>query len=272
MDEVPVCDDIQVGGSNALLVIAGPCVIENRDMCLRIAEHLRAVCQNLGLPYVFKSSFDKANRTSISSYRGPGLEEGLRILEEVREEVGVPVLSDVHEPYQTEPASEVLDVLQVPAFLCRQTDLVVACADTGLPINVKKGQFMAPEDMGRVAEKIRSRDNERILLCERGTSFGYHDLVVDIRSIPRMQALGYPVIFDGTHATQQPGGQGDTSGGNREMAPILAAAAVAAGANGLFLETHPEPQNALSDSATMLPLDQIARMLEKLCSIADVAR
>jgi 2-dehydro-3-deoxyphosphooctonate aldolase (KDO 8-P synthase) len=182
------------------------------------------------------------------------------------------VLSDVHEPRQATPAAEILDVLQVPAFLCRQTDLVVACADTGLPVNVKKGQFMAPEDMGKVAEKISSRGNNRILLCERGTSFGYHNLVVDIRSIPRMQGLGYPVIFDATHATQQPGGLGERSGGEREMAPFLASAAVAAGANGLFIETHPQPEHALSDSATMLPLDDMLPLLRKLSSIADAAR
>ena len=272
MDEVTVCDGIEVGGGNALLIIAGPCVIENKDTCLRTAERLRDVCRNVGLPYVFKSSFDKANRTSIASYRGPGLEEGLRILEQVREEVGVPVLSDVHEPHQAKPAAEVLDVLQVPAFLCRQTDLVVACADTGLPINVKKGQFMAPEDMGQVAEKISSRGNDRIMLCERGVCFGYHNLVVDITSIPRMQALGHPVVFDATHATQQPGGLGEKSGGDREMAPVLAKAAVAAGANGLFIETHPRPENARSDSATMMPLDQVGSLLEEVYAIYDAAR
>lgn len=272
MDEITICDRINVGGNNPLLVIAGPCVIEDEDTCMRTAERLRDVCQEIGLPFIFKCSFDKANRTSISSYRGPGLDEGLRVLEEVRQEVGVPVLSDVHEPRQAKPAAEILDVLQVPAFLCRQTDLVVACADTGLPVNVKKGQFMAPEDMGKVAEKISSRGNNRILLCERGTSFGYHNLVVDIRSIPRMQGLGYPVVFDATHATQQPGGLGERSGGEREMAPFLASAAVAAGANGLFIETHPQPEHALSDSATMLPLDDMLPLLRKLSSIADAAR
>lgn len=268
MGEVTIADGIAVGGGNPLLVIAGPCVIESEELCIHTARRLNDICRELGMPCVFKSSFDKANRTSISSYRGPGLEEGLAILERVRRRVGVPVLSDVHETSQAVAAAEVLDVIQVPAFLCRQTDLVVACADTGLPLNLKKGQFMAPGDMEKVAEKALSRGNDRILLCERGTSFGYHDLVADMRSIPRMQALGHPVVFDATHSTQQPGGLGERSGGERQMAPVLAAAAVAAGADAVFLETHPDPAEARSDAATMIPLESMKPLLRKLCSIS----
>jgi len=268
MNELRISDSIVVGGNRPLLVIAGPCVIESEKLCVQIARHLRQVCSTLGLPYVFKASFDKANRTSVSSYRGPGLEKGLSILRAVRERGGVPVLSDIHEPSQAEPASRVLDVLQVPAFLCRQTDLLVACADTGLPVNIKKGQFLAPRDMEHPARKVLSRGNRRVLLCERGSCFGYHDLVVDMRSIPLMKALGYPVIFDATHSVQQPGGLGDKSGGESEMTPCLAAAAVAAGADGVYLETHPEPRKAPSDAAAMLPLEMVEPLLEKLRGVS----
>jgi len=268
MNEVRIADSIVVGGANPLLVIAGPCVIESEETCLQVAHSIQQICAAVGLPCVFKASFDKANRTSISSYRGPGLEKGLAILRSVKEKTGIAVLSDVHEPSQATPAAEVLDVLQVPAFLCRQTDLLVACADTGLPVNIKKGQFMDPAAMEHAARKVLSRGNSRILLCERGSCFGYNDLVVDMRSIPRMKALGYPVIFDATHSVQAPAGLGEKSGGDWRMAPTLAAAAVAAGADGVFLETHPDPSSALSDAATMLPLEEVEPLLKKLRAIS----
>ncbi|MEF8788297.1 MAG: 3-deoxy-8-phosphooctulonate synthase [Planctomycetota bacterium] len=263
--------NITVGDGAPLLVIGGPCVIEDRDTCLRIAHSLRGICDELGLQFVFKSSFDKANRTSIDSYRGPGLEDGLRILGDVREECGVPVLSDIHEPWQAEPAGEVLDIVQVPAFLCRQTDLLLAAGETGLPVNIKKGQFMAPGDMAHAADKVRSRGNDSVMLCERGTTFGYGELVVDMRSIPRMKAADCPVVFDATHATQRPSGRGGRSGGEPEMAPVLASAAVAAGADGLFVETHPEPDEALSDSASMLPLDEVEDVLRRVRNVYEVS-
>jgi len=240
-------------------------------MCLDVARELRRICRSLGLPLVFKASFDKANRTSGSSFRGPGIEKGLAALQAVRREAGVPVLTDVHLPDQAAVAAKVVDVLQIPAFLCRQTDLLVAAADTGLPISVKKGQFLAPEDMRNVLEKVRSRGNTRVLLCERGTFFGYGNLVVDLRSVPLMQRLGAPVIFDATHSVQRPGALGSQSGGERDMAPVLACAAVAAGADGVFLEAHPEPERALSDAAVMLPLGSVAALLAKLKQIAAVA-
>ena len=232
---------------------------------------MRDACAEVGLPYVFKASFDKANRTSISSFRGPGLEKGLEVLAAVREKVGVPVLTDIHLPGQAAPVAEVVDVIQIPAFLCRQTDLLLAAAERGLPVHLKKGQFVAPADMKNAVEKIRSRGNPRVMLCERGSCFGYNNLVVDFRSIPIMRQLGCPVIFDVTHSTQRPGGMGERSGGDRPMGPVLAAAAVAAGADGVFIETHPEPDKALSDSATMLPLDSLQSLLTKLKAIAAVA-
>jgi 2-dehydro-3-deoxyphosphooctonate aldolase (KDO 8-P synthase) len=272
MREVTITDDAVVGEGRALLVVGGPCVIESRQLCIAVAERLREVCRGLGLPYVFKASYDKANRTSISSFRGIGLEEGLRVLAEVRQEVGVPVLTDVHEPGHVAAVAEVVDVVQVPAFLCRQTDLIVAAARTGLPVNIKKGQFAAPEDMARAAEKVISQGNERVILCERGSCFGYNELVVDMRSIPRMQAMGHPVLFDATHATQRPAGLGFESGGDRDAAPVLAAAAVAAGADGVFLETHPDPDRALCDGATMLQLDAVEPLLGRLRAIAELGR
>ncbi len=271
MEQFDLAESVAVGGDGPLLVIAGPCVIEELEMCLDVAARLKDACESLGVPFVFKSSFDKANRTSISSFRGPGLEEGLEILARVREEADVPVLTDIHLPAQAEPAGRAVDVLQIPAFLCRQTDLLVAAGRTGLPVNIKKGQFMAPEDMGRAAEKVASTGNERIMLCERGTCFGYHNLVADMRSVVRMRALGYPVIFDATHSTQRPAAEGATSGGEREMAAPLAAAAVAAGADGVFIETHPEPDSALSDPATMVPTDRMPDLLERLRDIAAAA-
>ena len=268
MGQVAITDSVSVGDGRPLLVVAGPCVIEGRQLCLDVAGRLKEACSQVGLPYVFKASFDKANRTSVSSFRGVGLEEGLRVLGEVREQVGVPVLTDVHLPSQAEAAARVVDVLQIPAFLCRQTDLITAAGRTGLPVNLKKGQFMAPEDMARAAEKVASTGNNRVLLCERGTCFGYHDLVVDMRSIVRMKAIGYPVLFDATHSTQQPGALGTESGGQSEMVAPLAAAAVAAGADGVFVETHPDPDRALSDARTMLQLDAVPHLLERLKAIA----
>ncbi|MCD6416395.1 MAG: 3-deoxy-8-phosphooctulonate synthase [Planctomycetes bacterium] len=268
MTEVRITDSVAIGGDHVLLVVAGPCVIEGRQLCIDVAGRVKEICESLGLQYVFKSSFDKANRTSISSFRGSGIEKGLEALAAVREQVAVPVLTDIHLPAQAALAAEVVDVLQIPAFLCRQTDLLVAAGTTGLPINVKKGQFMAPEDMGPAAEKIRSAGNEKVILCERGTFLGYHDLVVDMRSIVAMKGLGCPVLFDATHSVQRPAGQGDVSGGDREMVGPLAAAGVAAGADGVFLETHPDPGSALSDKATMVPIAEMPRLLERLKVVA----
>lgn len=262
--------DIRLGEGEPLALVAGPCVIESREICLRIAESVKGLSVHLGIPYIFKASYDKANRTSLKSFRGPGIEEGLRILEEVRRQFDVPVLSDVHLPDECSRAAEVLDVLQIPAFLSRQTDLVTKAAATGTPLNIKKAQFMAPEDMAHVCAKARAAGNERIILTERGTSFGYHRLVNDMRAIARMQALGCPVLFDGTHSTQEPGGQGDRSGGERAMAIPLSLAAVAAGADGLFLEVHPTPEKALSDAATMLPVSELEDLLRKATRIREV--
>ncbi len=249
--------DIQIGASRSLFVMAGPCVIESQAQCLQIADVLVSVSKRTSMGIIFKASFDKANRSSISSFRGPGFEEGLRILEKVRSESGLPIMTDVHEPGQAGDVGAVVDCLQIPAFLCRQTDLLIACAETGKPINIKKGQFLSPEEMTNVVEKIRACHNDKILLTERGTFFGYNRLVNDMTSITAMQQLGCPVVFDATHSTQQPGGLGKASGGRPEMAPVLARAAVAAGADGLFLEVHPEPKKAKSDAATVLPLEKL---------------
>jgi 2-dehydro-3-deoxyphosphooctonate aldolase (KDO 8-P synthase) len=244
-------------------LIAGPCVIESERLCLRIAEHLSPICRRLHIPYIFKASFDKANRTSARSPRGPGLESGLRTLEKVRERLGVPVLTDVHTEAQAAIAGEVVDVLQIPAFLCRQTDLIEAAVLTGKIVNLKKGQFLAPADMGQVVKKASEFGGRHILLTERGTSFGYNNLVVDMRSIPIMRRLGCPVVFDATHSVQLPGGAGDKSGGQREFAPVLARCALAAGADGLFVETHPDPGRAWSDGPNMIPLAEMPRLLRQ---------
>lgn len=253
-------------GSHSLPVIAGPCVIESEDLALEMARVLAAMAERLGLALVFKASFDKANRTAIGSFRGPGLEEGLRVLKLVKAESGLPVLTDVHEPGQCEAAAEVCDVLQIPAFLCRQTDLVVAAARTGRAVNVKKGQFMAPDDMRRVVEKARAAGNDRITVTERGVSFGYHNLVVDMRSFAMLHDDGIPVIYDITHSLQLPGG-GEQSGGLRRYAEPLARAAVAAGADGVFLEVHPDPDHALSDSAVQLDPERAERLLRSLMGL-----
>jgi 2-dehydro-3-deoxyphosphooctonate aldolase (KDO 8-P synthase) len=250
-------------------LILGPCVIESRDLILRVADTLAQLAQRRALPIVFKSSFDKANRSSGKSFRGPGLEEGLRILAEVRSSTGLPILTDVHETAQCAAVAEVCDILQIPAFLARQTDLLLAAGQTGKTVNVKKGQFMAPWDMKNVISKLTEVGNTRVLLTERGSSFGYNTLVTDMRSIPWMQALDRPVIFDATHSVQKPGGAGDRSGGDREMVPVLARAAVAAGCDGVFMETHPNPDLALSDGPNMIALDQLPALLDTLLRLRE---
>ena len=256
-----------IGGGDPFTLIAGPCAIEGRDMALEIAGEAAAICRELGLPYIFKASFDKANRTSLESFRGPGLERGLEILERVGRASGLPLTSDIHTPDQADPAAQVLDVLQIPAFLCRQTDLLLAAGRTGRPVNVKKGQFMAPTGMAPTVEKVRSTGNRHVWLTERGSSFGYQNLVVDMRGIPAMAALGVPVVFDATHSVQLPGGLGGASGGDRGLAPVLARAAVAAGAHGVFLEVHPRPEQALCDGPNSLALDQVEDLLARLQDI-----
>jgi 2-dehydro-3-deoxyphosphooctonate aldolase (KDO 8-P synthase) len=253
--------------TNGLSLLAGPCVIESEKLCLEIAAYLRDLCAELGIVYVFKASFDKANRSSGESFRGPGLDEGLRTLGRVRERCGVPLLTDVHTEDQVQQAAAVVDILQIPAFLCRQTDLIHAAVRTGKIVNIKKGQFLAPHDMRQVAGKAARAGGSMILLTERGTTFGYNNLVADMRAIPIMKSFGCPVIFDATHSVQLPGGAGDRSGGQREFAPVLAKAAVAAGANGLFIETHPDPDNALSDGPNMIPLSAMRSLLELLSRI-----
>jgi 2-dehydro-3-deoxyphosphooctonate aldolase (KDO 8-P synthase) len=249
------------------VLLAGPCAIEEEDRVLRIAEGIKNITDRLGIPYVFKSSFDKANRSSIDSYRGPGLEEGLRILERIKKEFDLPVISDIHLPEQAAAAADILDIMQIPAFLSRQTDMLTAAGKTGSIINVKKGQFLAPWDIDQVVAKIESTGNERILLTERGVSFGYNNLVVDMRSLPRMRKTGYPVVFDATHAVQLPGGAGDSSDGEKEYVPYLMRAALAAGIDSLFMEVHDNPAVAKSDGANMIPLDQLEGILKQALAI-----
>lgn len=253
-----------------MLLIAGPCVIESEDNVMEIAGAMRGMAERLGLDYYFKASFDKANRSSISSYRGPGMEEGLRILQGVKDRYGLKIATDIHEPWQAERAAEVADILQIPAFLCRQTDLLVAAARTGRKINVKKGQFMAPWDMKNVVGKIVEAGNSDIMLCERGSCFGYNRLVVDMTGIYEMKKFGYPVVMDATHSVQKPGGNGDSTGGSREYVELLAKAAVAAGADALFFEVHPDPDSALSDGPNMVRLDDFEGMLRRILKIWEV--
>jgi 2-dehydro-3-deoxyphosphooctonate aldolase (KDO 8-P synthase) len=266
---------VPIGGGTPLVLIGGPCAIENEKHALMTAERLAEIAARRRVPFIYKSSYDKANRSSIDGYRGPGLQEGLRILRRVRETVGVPVLSDVHQVEEVAPAAEVLDVLQIPAFLCRQTDLVLAVARTGKPVNVKKGQFLAPADMRNVVEKIRATGNEQILLTERGTTFGYHNLVVDMRGLVEMRALGFPVIFDATHSVQLPGAGGTRSGGERRYVPALARAAVAVGIDALFMEMHEDPDRTLpdgrplSDGPNMLRIDDLPALLDHVCAIRE---
>jgi 2-dehydro-3-deoxyphosphooctonate aldolase (KDO 8-P synthase) len=269
---------ITVGGGAPLVLIGGPCAIEDEKHALMTAERLAAIAAAKRVPFIYKSSYDKANRSSVASYRGPGLVEGLRILGRVREALGVPVLSDVHDVREVEPAAAVLDVLQIPAFLCRQTDLVLAAARTGKPVNVKKGQFLAPRDLRNIVDKIRSVGNERILLTERGTSFGYANLVVDMRGLADMRDLGYPVVFDATHSVQLPGAAGDRSGGERRYVPVLARAAAAVGIDALFMEMHEDPDRTLpdgrplSDGPNMLRIDDLPPLLDELLAIHGALR
>lgn len=265
--EVIVREPDCIVGGERLAVIAGPCLVEGLELLTAIATELAGICGRLGVPYIFKASYDKANRTSIDSARGPGWQKGLEVLAQVRDRVGVPVLSDVHEPAQVPVAAQALDVLQVPAFLCRQTDLLVAAGESGLPINLKKGQFLAPEDIAHSVKKVASTGNERVMVTERGTTFGYHNLVVDMRSLQIMRALGKPVVFDATHSVQLPGGMGGASGGQREFAAGLARAAVAVGVDAVFLEVHPSPDEAPCDGPNMLPLAEVAGLIEQLLRI-----
>jgi 2-dehydro-3-deoxyphosphooctonate aldolase (KDO 8-P synthase) len=264
--------NVRIGLDQPLFLMAGPCVIETQRLCVQIGKHLADLASRLQIGIIFKASFDKANRSSVKSFRGPGMKRGLEILAAVRDQTGLPVMTDVHEPSQAAAVAKVVDCLQVPAFLCRQTDLLVACARTGRPINVKKGQFLSPEEMTNVVEKIRSCGNHRILLTERGTFFGYNRLVNDMTSIPSMKALGCPVVFDATHSTQLPGGLGHASAGRPEMAPVLARAAVAAGATGLFMEVHPEPAKAKSDAACVLPLAWLESTIQVCQAVSGAVR
>ena len=259
--------NFSIGQGYPLAFIAGPCVIESYESCLKLAEKLKTIFQTKRIPFIFKASYDKANRTSVHSYRGPGLKEGLKILADIKRQLDVPILSDVHETEDVPFAAETLDIIQIPAFLCRQTDLILAAAKSGKPVNVKKGQFLAPWDMKSVAEKIRSTGNEQILLTERGVGFGYNNLVSDMRSLVIMREMGYQVIYDATHSVQLPGGQGNVSGGERKMIVPLARAAVATGCDGLFLEVHETPEKALSDAATMLPLKNLPCLIDQVIEI-----
>ena len=266
--------NFNVGIDQPLFLIAGPCVIESEDMTLRVAEELKNVCIRLGIPFIFKSSFDKANRSSNSTFRGFGMEEGLRILEKVKAQFDLPVLTDIHTTDQVKPVSEIVDVLQTPAFLCRQTDFITAVAKSGRPINIKKGQFLAPGDMTQVVNKAKEANGNKdnIMVCERGVSFGYNTLVSDMRSLSIMRETNCPVVFDATHSVQQPGGKGDRSGGQSEYVPLLARAAVASGISGVFMETHPNPKEALSDGPNAVPLDHMSELLGTLKDIDELVK
>ena len=267
MHTTKITESITVGEGHPLTLFGGPCVIESEEFSLKMAAGIKKVCDRLNINFVFKSSFDKANRTSINSFRGYPIEEGLKILQRVKDEIGVPLVTDIHLPEQAAIAAEVVDILQIPAFLCRQTDLLLAAAATGKAINVKKGQFLAPWDMKNVVAKLESSGNNRIMLTERGTSFGYNTLVVDFRSLPQMRALGYPVVFDATHSVQMPGGQGNKSGGQREFVPYLSRAAAAIGIDALFMEIHENPDKALSDGPNMIPLADLEGVLKPILNV-----
>ena len=269
--ETPSGSPITVGTDQPLLLIGGPCALESEELARTVASKMKEVCSRLGISYVFKASFDKANRTSLSSYRGPGLEEGLATLAKIRKELDVPVISDVHDITQVTAAAEVLDIIQIPAFLCRQTDLLVAAAETGKPVNVKKGQFVSPWDMKNAVDKLRGAGSTKTMLVERGACFGYNNLVVDMRSLPVMRSLGCPVIFDATHSVQLPGGAGGASSGQREFIAPLTRAAVAAGIDGLFMEIHPDPDKALCDGPNSIPLDDVEVLLARLVRIREAA-
>ena len=262
----------EAGLDQPFFLIAGPCVIESEQLALDTASQLKDITTRVGIPFIYKSSFDKANRSSINSFRGPGMEEGLRILQKVKDEVGVPVLTDVHEDSDITAVAEVVDVLQTPAFLCRQTNFITRVASAGLPVNIKKGQFLSPWEMKNVSNKARSTGNEQIMVCERGASFGYNNLVSDMRSLAVMRDTGCPVVFDGTHSVQLPGGHGDSSGGQREFIPVLARAAVAVGISGIFMESHPDPANAKSDGPNAWPLDQMETLLVTLKNLDEVTK
>ncbi len=264
--------DFEVGLDHPLFLIAGPCVVESEALAQDTAGVLKEITAGLGIPFIYKSSFDKANRSSLGSFRGPGMEAGLRILEAVRQTIGVPVLTDVHEDTPLAEVAAVVDVLQTPAFLCRQTNFILAVAAQGKPVNIKKGQFLAPWDMQRVVEKARASGNEQIMVCERGVSFGYNNLVSDMRALAIMRGTGCPVVFDATHSVQLPGGRGDSSGGQREFVPVLARAAVAAGVSGLFVETHPNPEKALSDGPNSWPLGRLRDLLATLMEIDQLVK
>lgn len=253
-------------------LIAGPCVIESEEMVLSIAEQMKSITDDLKIPYTFKASFDKANRTSINSFRGPGVEEGLRILQKVKDRYNLPVCTDIHESWQAEMAAQVADILQIPAFLCRQTDLLVAAAKTGKCVNIKKAQFLAPWDMKNCLEKVRQTGNENVMLCERGSSFGYNTLVVDMTGLRVMKEFGVPVIFDATHSVQKPGGNGTSTGGNRQYVEYLAKAAISVGVDGLFMETHPDPDHAMSDGPNMVPLSEMKELLSKLIRVYEAVQ
>ncbi|WP_296640220.1 3-deoxy-8-phosphooctulonate synthase [Roseinatronobacter sp.] len=267
-----IVGDIAIGGKSPIALISGPCQLESLDHARMMAERIAAACAPTGTQFIFKASYDKANRSSIGTARGLGMDEGLSILSKIRAEFGCPVLTDVHDARQCAPAAQACDVLQIPAFLCRQTDLLLAAGETGAAINVKKGQFLAPWDMGNVAAKITSTGNTRVMLCDRGTSFGYNTLVSDFRGLPIMAQTGFPVVFDATHSVQQPGGQGTTSGGQREFAPVLARAACAVGVSALFIETHQDPDNAPSDGPNMIPVDQMEALIAQLRAFDALAK
>jgi len=264
--------NLTIGNDQPFFVIAGPCVIENEKLVLETANTLKEITNALGIGLVFKSSFDKANRSSLDSFRGPGIEEGLRILEKVKTDIGVPVLTDVHEDTPLDEVASVVDVMQTPAFLARQTNFILNVAKQGIPVNIKKGQFMAPWDMQNVVDKAKSTGNDNIMLCDRGTSFGYNTLISDMRGLAVMRRTGCPVIFDATHSVQQPGGNGNTSGGDRTMVPLLARSAIAAGVAGVFMEVHPDPDNALSDGPNMMPLNKVKQLLSQLADIDKIIK
>ena len=270
IEEYNITDTIKIGPNQPLVVLAGPCVLEEQSICDEIAGTMKEACDSLGISYVFKASFDKANRTSVDSFRGPGIDAGIEQFKLIKKNHGVPIVTDIHESWQPAKLAGVVDIMQIPAFLCRQTSLLIAAAETGAAINVKKGQFLAPGDMKSVLEKLRSTGNRKISLCERGTTFGYNNLVVDMRGIQIMRELGAPVIFDATHSVQIPGGQGNKSGGQPQFIAPLARAAASVGIDGLFLETHPEPCKALSDGANSLKLSDVKNVLEKVVAIRDI--
>ena len=271
MKEVKV-GNLTLGGGKGLFLMAGPCVIEDPERTLNIGRRAKEICERVGIPYIFKASFDKANRSSFNSFRGPGLVEGLKILAHIKKELQVPIISDIHSIEQIEPAAEVLDILQIPAFLCRQTDLVYGAAKTGKAVSIKKGQFLAPKDMSNVVKKVEEAGNQNLMLTERGATFGYNNLVVDMRSFPIMRNFGYPVIFDATHSVQLPGGAGTSSSGQREFVPNLARAAAGAGVDGFFMEVHDNPEEALSDGPNMVRLDDLEAMLRDLVAIDKIVK